>query len=91
MKKELKLQFLPKNVEYLARKSLMQLKHSNSIRGYIKQFTTLMLDTIDMMKKDRSFLVNGLWKWAKKELMCQWVMDLVSTFPMAKRLAKFNN
>lgn len=52
MKKELKLQFLPENVEYLTRTSLMQLKHSSSIRDYIKKFTTLMLDTIDMTKKD---------------------------------------
>ncbi|KAJ4965687.1 hypothetical protein NE237_017536 [Protea cynaroides] len=36
LKKELKHQFLPKNVEYLARKSLKRLRHTSSIRNYVK-------------------------------------------------------
>lgn len=60
-KKELKLQFLPKNVEYLARRSLKHFKHTGSIRDYVKQFTTLLLGITDMSEKDKLFLfMDGL-------------------------------
>jgi hypothetical protein len=57
--KELKLQFSPENYEYLARKSLKRLKHTGSIREYVKQFTTLLLDITDMTEKDKLFSWTG--------------------------------
>lgn len=92
LKKELKLQFLPNNVEYLTRKSLRRLKHSGFIRDYVKQFTTLMLDITNMTEKDRLFFfMNELQKWAKQELTCQGVKDLASALAAAERLMEFSD
>ena len=42
-KREIKRQFYPEDMAYLARKSLKRLKHTGSIREYVKEFSTLML------------------------------------------------
>ncbi|KAJ4970917.1 hypothetical protein NE237_004016 [Protea cynaroides] len=92
LKKELKHQFLPENVEYLARKSLKRLRHTGSIRDYVKQFTTLMLDITDMSKKDRLFFfMDGLQKWAEHELTRQGVKDLASALTAAECLVEFSD
>ena len=44
LKKELKDQFLPNNTDWVARKSLKRIKHSGSVRDYVKEFSSLMLD-----------------------------------------------
>lgn len=54
-KKEIKKQFYPKNVEYLAGKSLKQLKHTGTLRDYVKEFSTLMLEIPYMFEKDLFF------------------------------------
>ena len=55
LKHELKLQFFPENVEYNARHALRDLKHTGTIRDYVKQFSGLMLDIKDMSEKDKLF------------------------------------
>ena len=44
LKQELRSQFFPKNVAIMARRKLRDLKHTSSIREYVKQFSLLMLD-----------------------------------------------
>ena len=42
LKKELKEQFLPTNSAWLVRESLKQLKHTGSVREYVKEFIYIM-------------------------------------------------
>ena len=44
LKRELKEQFLPTNVAWLARESLRRLKQIETLRDYVKEFNSLMLD-----------------------------------------------
>nr|CAD1837256.1 unnamed protein product [Ananas comosus var. bracteatus] len=55
LKNELKAQFLPENVEFIARRNLRRLQQTGSIRDYVKQFSTLMFDIRDMSEKDKLF------------------------------------
>ncbi|TYK27683.1 uncharacterized protein E5676_scaffold225G00120 [Cucumis melo var. makuwa] len=87
LKKELRLQFFLENVEILARRKLRDLKHTGSIREYMKQFAGLMLDIRDMSEKDKVFcFVEGLKPWAKTKLYEQRVQDLTSAYAAAERL-----
>ncbi|RVW33092.1 hypothetical protein CK203_102290 [Vitis vinifera] len=42
---------LSEDVAYLARKSLKRLKHTGSIREYVKEFSTLMLEIPNMLRR----------------------------------------
>ena len=69
MKKELKDQFLPCNKAWVARESLKKLKHMNSIREYVKEFSSLMLNIKNMSEEDKLFnFMLGLQGWAQPEL-----------------------
>ena len=48
LKRELKEQFLPTNVAWLARESLRRLKHMGTVWDYVKEFSSLMLDIKNM-------------------------------------------
>ncbi|XP_031745591.1 uncharacterized protein LOC116406038 isoform X1 [Cucumis sativus] len=87
LKRELRSQFFPENVDILARWKLWELKHTGTIRKYVKQFAGLMLDISDMTEKDKIFsFVEGLKSWARTELYEQRVQDLVSAYATAERL-----
>ena len=87
LKSELHSQFFFENVEILARRKLRELKHTGTIREYVKQFARLMLDISDMTEKDRIFsFVEGLKPWARTKLYEQRVQDLVSTYATVERL-----
>lgn len=89
-KKEIKRQFYPENVEYLARKSLKRLKHTGSIRDYVKEFSTLMLEITDMPEKDLFFnFMDGLQNWAELELQRRGVQDLATAMAVAESLVEF--
>ena len=55
LKEELRMQFLPCNVAWLARESLRKLKHSGSVREYVKAFQSLMLNVKNMSEDDKLF------------------------------------
>ncbi|XP_028107290.1 uncharacterized protein LOC114306273 [Camellia sinensis] len=77
LKHELKLQFFLENIEYNARRALRDLKHTDTIRDYVKEFSRLMLDMKDMSVKDKLFFfLEGLKPWARVELQRQRVQDL---------------
>ena len=77
LKKELKDQFLPTNARWLVRESLKGLKHTDSVRDYVKEFSSLMLKIRNMSDEDKLFnFVSRLQGWAQKELQRQGVRDL---------------
>ncbi|KAA0031687.1 uncharacterized protein E5676_scaffold409G00190 [Cucumis melo var. makuwa] len=87
LKRELRSQFFPENVEILARRKLRDLRHTSEIQEYVKQFAGLMLDIHDMSEKDKVFcFVEGLKPWARAKLYEQRVQDLTSTYVAAERL-----
>ena len=60
-KREFKMQFFPVNAEEEARGQLRRLKQTGSIRDYMKEFTTLLLEVPDISYKDALFLfMDGL-------------------------------
>ena len=61
LKQELKKQFLPTNATWLARESLRRLKQTGTVREYVKEFNSLMLDIKNMSEEDKLFnFVSGL-------------------------------
>ena len=69
MKKELKDQFLPTNTAWMARESLKKLKQTGSVRDYVKEFRSLILDIKDMSEVNKLFnFMSGLQGWAQTEL-----------------------
>ncbi|KAK4405071.1 hypothetical protein Sango_0513600 [Sesamum angolense] len=53
LKKELKDQFIPCNTSWIARESLRNLKHTEKVREFVKEFNSLMLDVRDMLEEDK--------------------------------------
>ena len=49
------MQFYPEDVAYLARKNMKRLKHTGSIREYVKEFSTLMLEISNMSEEELLF------------------------------------
>lgn len=90
MKKELKEQFLPCNTSWMARDSLKRLRHTGSVREYVKQFSSLMLEIQNMSEEDRLFnFQSGLQSWAQLELRRQCIKDLPSAMAAAEALVDF--
>ncbi|ERN13246.1 hypothetical protein AMTR_s00040p00232780 [Amborella trichopoda] len=61
-----------------------------SIRDYVKEFSTLMLEIPDMVEKDLFFnFMDGLQLWAEQELQQRRVQDLASAMAVAEQLVEF--
>ncbi|KAK3218184.1 hypothetical protein Dsin_012154 [Dipteronia sinensis] len=91
LKKELKDQFLPCNTSWLARESLKKLKQTDSMREYVKGFSSLMLDIQNMSEEDKLFnFMSGLQKWAHAELRRQRVKDIPTAMAAAEGLVDFH-
>lgn len=61
----------------MARESLKKLKQTGSIRDYVKEFSSLILDIRNMSEEDKLFnFMSGLQGWAQTELRRQGVQDL---------------
>lgn len=64
LKKELKDQFLPCKTAWVARDSLKKLKHTGTVREYVKEFSSLMLDIKNMSEENKLFnFMSGLQSW----------------------------
>lgn len=86
VKREFKGQFLLGNASWLARENLKKLKHDGSVKDYVKEFSSLMLDIKNMADEDKLFnFILGLQPWAQTELRRQVVRDL----PAANGLVDF--
>ncbi|KAL0403933.1 UNVERIFIED_CONTAM: hypothetical protein Sradi_2034100 [Sesamum radiatum] len=90
LKKKMKDQFLPCNTSWVARESLRNLRHTGTIREFVKEFNSLILDVRDMSEEDKLFnFMAGLQPWAQTELRWQSVKDLPSAIAAADRLVDF--
>ena len=90
LKKELKDQFLPTNTAWMARESLKKLKQTGSIRDYVTDFSSLILDIKDMSEVDKLFnFMSGLQGWAQTEQKRQGVQDLPSAMAAADYLSDY--
>ena len=71
---------------------LITLKQTESIRDYVRQFSTLMLDIRGTSEKDEVFFViNGLQSWAKTKIHEKKVQDIANAIASAERLLDFGN
>lgn len=89
LKKELKDQFLPCKTAWVARDSLKKLKHTGTVREYVKELSSLMLDIKNMSEENKLFnFMSGL-RWAQIELRRQGVKDLPSAMDAADSLVSY--
>lgn len=90
LKRELKSHFLTGNVKWLAREGLKKLKHIGLVRDYVREFSLLMLDIMNMLDEDKLFnFISGLQSWVKKELRRQAMRDLPAAIATAVDLVNF--
>ena len=68
-KREIKKQFYPEDVAYMARKNMRRLKHIGSICNYVKEFSSLMLEISNVTEEELLFnFMDNLQGWAEQEL-----------------------
>ncbi|XP_070031861.1 uncharacterized protein [Nicotiana tomentosiformis] len=91
-KVEFKRQFFPNNVLYEARRKLRELKQTGSIRVYVKEFTTLMLQIPNLTNDDLLFhFMDGLQNWAKQELQRRQVANIDQAIVETESLMDFRH
>ena len=89
-KREIKKQFYPEDVGYIARKKMRHLKNTGSIRDYVKEFSSLMLEASDMNEKELLFnFMDNLQGWAEQELRRRGVRDLATAMVVAESLMDY--
>lgn len=89
-KMELKRQFDPMNDELGVMKRLRSLRHTETVKDYIKAYNSLMLEVPDMSEKERLlYFMDGLQPWAKRELRRRNVQDLPTAIREAESLIEF--
>ena len=89
-KREIKKQIYPEDVEYMARKKIKHLKHTGSIRDYVKEFSSLMLEAPCMDEKDLLFnFMDNLQSWVEQELRRRGVQDLSTAMAVGESLMDF--
>ena len=76
----------------MAREALKRLRHTGSVREYVKEFSSLMLDIKNMSEEDKLFnFMSGLQGWAQTELRRQRVRDLPAAMTAADCLVDYKN
>ena len=89
-KQSIKRQFYPEDVSYLARKNIKRLKHTSSIREYVKEFSMLMLEIPNMSEEKLLFnFMDNLQSWVEQELRRCGVQDLATTMAVVKSLVEY--
>ncbi|GKD50534.1 putative retrotransposon gag domain, aspartic peptidase domain protein [Tanacetum coccineum] len=88
---DFKKQFYPENAKNEAKSRLRKLKQSGTIREYVKEFTTLVLEIPELSDQDSLFyFLDGLQGWAKTELERRGVQDLSTAIAHAEALIDFS-
>ncbi|RVW92708.1 Retrovirus-related Pol polyprotein from transposon 297 [Vitis vinifera] len=65
-------------------------KHIGSIREYVKEFSTLMLEKPNMSEEELLFnFIDNLKSWVEQELMRCGVQDLATTMAVAESLVEY--
>ncbi|GJX55553.1 putative retrotransposon gag domain, aspartic peptidase domain protein, partial [Tanacetum coccineum] len=86
-----KKQFYPENAKNEVKSRLRKLKKSGTIREYVKEFTTLVLEILELSDQDSLFyFLDGLQGWAKTELERRGVQDLSRAIAHAEALIDFS-
>lgn len=81
---------MPGNARWIAWESLKKLKQTGSVRDYVKEFSSLILDMKNMSDEDKFFnFISSLQPWAQTELRRQMVRDLPSVIAIADGLVDF--
>ncbi|XP_076890463.1 uncharacterized protein LOC143541544 [Bidens hawaiensis] len=85
--REFKNQFYPENAEDEARLRLRNIRHSGSLKDYINEYTSIILEIPDLTEKVRlfNFLAN-LQAWARVELKRRGVQHLSSAISITEGL-----
>ncbi|GKB81757.1 putative retrotransposon gag domain, aspartic peptidase domain protein [Tanacetum coccineum] len=84
---DFKKQFYPENAKNEAKSRLRKLKQSETMREYVKEFTTLVLEIPELSDQDSLFyFLDGLQGWAKTELEQRGVQDLSTGYAQAEAL-----
>ncbi|KAF2310506.1 hypothetical protein GH714_013208 [Hevea brasiliensis] len=72
-------------------KKLRGLKHTGSLKDYIQEYSSLMLEIPNMPDKSRLlYFLDGLQWWAEQELKRRGVQDLASAIAVAELLVEFS-
>ncbi|GJR59546.1 putative nucleotidyltransferase, ribonuclease H [Tanacetum coccineum] len=88
---DFKKKFYPENAKNEVKNRLRKLKKSKTIREYVKEFTTLVLEIPELSDQDSHFyFLDGVQGWAKMELERQGVQDLSTGIAYAKVLIDFS-
>ncbi|RVW95572.1 hypothetical protein CK203_039110 [Vitis vinifera] len=81
---------LPRGLAYLARKNMRRLKHTGSIRDYVKEFSSLMLEIPNMTQEELLFnFMDNLQGWAEQELRRRGIQDLATAMAVAESLTDY--
>nr|GEW39640.1 hypothetical protein [Tanacetum cinerariifolium] len=89
---DFKKQFYSENAKNEAKSRLHKLKQSGKIREYVKEFTTLVLEILELSDQDSLFyFLDGLQGWAKTELERHGVQDLAKAIAHAEALIDFSS
>ncbi|XP_057536968.1 uncharacterized protein LOC130814783 [Amaranthus tricolor] len=89
-KADFKRQFYPENVEEVAMKKLRGLKHTSTIKEYVKQFSSLMLEVTELPEKEQLlYFMDGLQRWAEQELKRRNVQTLAEAIAAAESLIEY--
>ncbi|KAH9607769.1 hypothetical protein KSS87_022418 [Heliosperma pusillum] len=77
--------------QFVARKKLKEVKHTNSIRDYVRDFSACMLEISDMSETDKTFeFINGLKRWVQPQVMRQNPRTLSAAISAVERLLDFH-
>ncbi|KAL6316308.1 hypothetical protein AAG906_017941 [Vitis piasezkii] len=69
---------------------MRRLKYTGSIRDYVKEFSSLMLEIPNMTGEELLFnFMDNLQGWIEQELRCRGVQDLATTMALAKSLTDY--
>ena len=89
-KREIKKQFYPEDMAYMARKNMRRLKHIGSICNYVKEFSSLMLEIPNVTEEELLFnFMDNLQGWMEQELRRRGVQDLATTMALAESLTYY--
>ena len=69
---------------------MRRLKHTGSIRDYVKEFSSLMLESHNMIEKELLFnFMDNLQGWAEQELRRRGIQELATTMVVAESLTDY--
>uniref|UniRef100_A0A803LW10 Ty3 transposon capsid-like protein domain-containing protein n=1 Tax=Chenopodium quinoa TaxID=63459 RepID=A0A803LW10_CHEQI len=91
-KEDFKKQFRPHDAAKVSMMKLHELKHSSTIKEYIKQFTTLVLEVDDLPEAAQLiYFIGGLQRWAQQEVERRNVQTLAEAIAAAESLVDYRD